>query len=196
MAEMLALAARQGTRSPEEFAEAVRCLSPVEWGKLRRIAAAEALGGPTEGEDILQEAFARVLEERRPWPGAVNLVAFLAGVVRSIASAEEEMVGRSAARRPIPLFDRSGAMVVDPPDGNPPADKRLMEEEAAKETRRKITDTFPGDYDAQILVEGILEGLEGEELRGLTDLNPTAFASKRRLIKRRLTKLTPAGGTP
>ena len=196
MAEMLPLAARPELHSSAEFADAVRRLSPPELGKLRRIAAAEALGGPTEGDDILQEAFARVLEERRPWPVGVNLVPFLAGVVRSVASGEEEMVGRSVVRRPIPLFDSSGALTVDPPDCCPTAEEGLMEEDAARETRRKITQAFAGDYDAQILVEGILEGMEGEELRCLTGLDPTAYASKRRLIKRRLTKLVAAGGTP
>ena len=196
MTEMHPFAAHLGDQSREEFVEAVRRLTPLEWGRLRRIASAEALGGRVKGEDILQEAFARVIEERRPWPDGVHLMAFLAGVMRSIASGEEEMAGRSPVRRPISLFDSSGALVVNPPDDTPTAEEKLVEEDAEREVRRKITNAFADDYDAQILLEGILEGMEGEELRGLTGLNPTAYASKRRLIKRRLTKLAPTGGMP
>ena len=42
---------------------------------------------------------------------------------------------------------------------------------------------------AQVIVEGIMEGQRGEDLRALTDLDPTAYQSKRRLIRRRIAKL-------
>jgi hypothetical protein len=33
-----------------------------------------------------------------------------------------------------------------------------------------------------------MEGMRGEDLRALTDLDPTAYESKRRLIRRRIEK--------
>jgi RNA polymerase sigma-70 factor (ECF subfamily) len=41
-----------------------------------------------------------------------------------------------------------------------------------------------------------MEGTDGEELRALTDLTKIAFASKRRLIRRRIDKAFPDGWKP
>jgi hypothetical protein len=48
---------------------------------------------------------------------------------------------------------------------------------------------------AQVMVEGGMEGMEGEELREVTGLTKIAFASKRRLIRRRVEKAFPDGWT-
>jgi len=42
----------------------------------------------------------------------------------------------------------------------------------------------------------MIEGTDGEELRALVDLDRTAFASKRRLIRRRIDKAFPNGWKP
>jgi hypothetical protein len=46
---------------------------------------------------------------------------------------------------------------------------------------------------AQIIIEGFVEGIDGEVLRALTELSKIAFASKRRLIRRRIDKAFPDG---
>ena len=46
------------------------------------------------------------------------------------------------------------------------------------------------------LLDGILEGYQGEELRMLTDLDETGFNTKRRLIRRTLNKIYPNGRKP
>jgi hypothetical protein len=56
-----------------------------------------------------------------------------------------------------------------------------------------ILNVFADDPTAQIIVEGIMEGMDGEELRALTELDDTAFGSKRRLIRRRIDKAFPKG---
>jgi hypothetical protein len=38
-----------------------------------------------------------------------------------------------------------------------------------------------------------MEGMDGEDLRQVTDLSKTGFASKRRLIRRRIEKAFPDG---
>jgi hypothetical protein len=42
----------------------------------------------------------------------------------------------------------------------------------------------------------MIEGTEGEELRVVTDLDKTAFASKRRFVRRQITKAFPEGWKP
>jgi hypothetical protein len=48
---------------------------------------------------------------------------------------------------------------------------------------------------AQVMVEGMMEGMGGEELREVIGLTKIAFASKRRLIRRRIDKAFPKGWT-
>lgn len=79
--------------------------------------------------------------------------------------------------------------------------ERRMEEKIIREqevTRKKqaILNLFEDDPVAHIMVDGIMEGMEGEELRAYTELDKTAFASKRRLIKRRIEKAFPEGRMP
>ena len=61
---------------------------------------------------------------------------------------------------------------------------------AAEDRKQRIVALFGDDPVAQVIVEGIMEGTRGEDLRALTDLDPTAYQSKRRLILRRIAKLT------
>ena len=54
---------------------------------------------------------------------------------------------------------------------------------------------FEDDEIGQVILEGMMEGVEGEELRKVTDLDNTAYQSKRRLIRRRIDKKLPKGWT-
>jgi hypothetical protein len=55
---------------------------------------------------------------------------------------------------------------------------------------------FPHDPQARDLVDGILAGYEGEELRALTDLDLKGYASKRRFMRRTIDKHYPKGRKP
>ena len=59
--------------------------------------------------------------------------------------------------------------------------------------KQVILDLFEDDLVAQTIVEGDMDGIEGEELRSLTGLDLKAFASKRRLIRRRINGKFPKG---
>ncbi len=71
------------------------------------------------------------------------------------------------------------------------AEERLAaaDEESIRERKRQeVIGLFADDPAAQVIVEGVMEGMRGEDLRALTDLDPTAYESKRRLIRRRIEK--------
>lgn len=55
---------------------------------------------------------------------------------------------------------------------------------------------FEDDETAAILVMGMMDDMDGEDLRELTGLNKTAFASKRRLVRRRIDQAFPRGWKP
>ena len=176
-------------RTRAESAAAIRALSPAQWTRLRKVSGYYALGRLMEAEDLLQEGFRRALDERN-CPVSVDIVRFIAEAMRSIRDGEL----KRAKRRPV--------LVSPPPPGGQPArapyaidpspnaEERLAasDEDGARERRQEIIGLFGDDLAAQVIVEGMLEGTRGEDLRALTDLDPTAYQSKRRLIRRRIEK--------
>jgi DNA-directed RNA polymerase specialized sigma24 family protein len=68
-----------------QVARALASLSEGEKTALLKIARLYARKTPYDKEDLVQEAFARVLSGRRAWTKGAGPVLFLGGVVRSIA---------------------------------------------------------------------------------------------------------------
>jgi DNA-directed RNA polymerase specialized sigma24 family protein len=170
------------TLSREEIEKAIRDLPPAGWVRLRKIA---RLYSRSNDGELLQEAFARALDGSRKCPVHVDIVKFLAEVMRSLASDSVKTHSRHPELRPLPLSDETG-LVFDPPDCRLNAEQ---EREAVQEIDRikaAVLKLFDDDLVAQILAEGMMEGMEGEELRATTDLSGTGFASKRRLVRRRI----------
>ena len=65
-----------------------------------------------------------------------------------------------------------------------------------KRITQAIIGLFEDDPVAQVMVEGIMENMEGEELRELAGLTKLAFASKWRPICRRIEQAYPNGCVP
>ena len=114
---------------------------------------------------------------------------FLADAMRSIADADSKKIENQIEVVPVvlPGTDVDGA--VDPTDSRMSAEETMI----AAELREELLGLFQSDPQARDLLDGILEGYQGEELRVLTDLDETGFNSKRRLIRRTLNKKYPNG---
>jgi DNA-directed RNA polymerase specialized sigma24 family protein len=69
----------------------------------------------------------------------------------------------------------------------------MIRDEDDRAVQQAIVALFADDETAQIIVEGMMDGLEGEELRELCGLNQRAYASERRMIRRRIDKAYPKG---
>jgi DNA-directed RNA polymerase specialized sigma24 family protein len=175
-------------RARAEIATAIRALTPAQWVRLRKVAAYYALGRPIEAEDLLQEGFRRALDGERRCPVTVDVVRFLAEAMRSIANSELRRAKRRPALVPLPAPDDPATQVPKPMDPAPNAEERLAadEETLRERQRQQIIGLFADDPAAQVIVEGLMEGMKGEDLRALTDLDQTAYESKRRLIRRRI----------
>ena len=196
-------------RTPNEIAHAIQDLSDADWTRLGRVAALYARNGRIEPDDLLQEAFRRALDGRRNCPVHIHPVKFLAEAMRSIADGELEKSGvrpRSVAddesqkgeARPrlVPIANHGGdETAVDPPDPALDPEQRAGSAEEAAAMRVCLLSLFEDDEIAQVILEGMMEGIEGEELQELTDLDNTAYQSKRRLIRRRINKKYPEGWT-
>lgn len=180
------------TRSRDEIEEAIRSLPPAGWVRLRKVARAYCRGGTLDPDDLLQEALARAIDGSRSCPTDVDVVRFLAEAMRSIASDTLEVMRRQPEFQAEPLISDDGSPIYTP-DRELTAEERLAGLREAKLISAAILDLFVDDPIAEIMVIGMIDDMDGEELRALTDLDKTAFASKRRLIRRRITDAFPRG---
>lgn len=172
-------------RSPEELRAAIDAFTDLDWERAEKIAAIWAWRRGVESDDLLQTAIERILAGNRRCPVEVPMMTFLSETMRSISSDDAKARSR---RREIHLVTADGELIVDPPDdGATPAEAAEDAEERVL-GRARLLDLFEDDLVAQTIVEGIMDGMEGEELRALTELDLKGFASKRRLIKRRIAR--------
>lgn len=181
--------------SREQLEQAIRTLPDAGLVRLRKVAAGFCRGTPLDARDLLQEAFARALGGSRKCPAGVDVVRFLAEVMHSIASDEAKKRLRRGELQTMPLFAEEG-LAHDPPGACTNAEEALAGEQEARRIKQAILALFAGDPVAEVMVEGMMEGMEGEELREVTSLTKIAFASKRRLIRRRIEKAFPKGWIP
>lgn len=180
------------TRSRDEIVEAIRALSDADWVRLRKVANLYARPSIT-ADDLLQEAFARALDGRR-CPRHVDVVRFLAEAMRSIAHGEQEKVANRLALVSVDAeADRETVLAQADPAGS--AEEQRLAAEHAHAIRAALFTLFEDDPVARDILEGLMEDLTAEEIRELTDLDATAYASKRKLIRRRIDKHYPEGWT-
>src|SRR5215471_3143047 len=179
-----------------EVKRAISALAPAGWLRLHKVARALCRNANFDAEDLLQEAFERVLDGSRQCSRTVDIVHFLVGVMRSIASDWR----KARKRRPeMSLVTHTGTLqevVVQVRDQRPTADEWLASVQEATCLRKAILDLFADDGVAQRMLEGIMDGIAGEELRSQTQLSQTQFESKRRLIRRRIDKAFPQERKP
>jgi len=172
-------------RARAEIASAIRAFTPAQWARLRRVAAHYSIGDLMEAEDLLQEAFRGALDGERKCPVSVDVVRFLAEAMRSVADGELKRTKRRPALVPLPASGDPAAPVPEPMDPALNAEER-DEDSRCQRQREQIIGLFTDDPAAEVIVEGLMEGMRGEDLRALTDLDQTAYQSKRRLIRRRI----------
>lgn len=180
-------------RSRAEIAAAIRELTPAAALRLRKTARRYAFGTSFDEDALLHEAFVRALLGDRNCPVTVDVVRFLAEAIRSIADGERQKIKR---RREVPLPDHAdpAPQSPEPADPSPNPEEQMIRDEEAAAGKAELIAMFDDDVVAQTLVEGILDGVKGEELRALTDLDQKGYDTKRRLIRRRIEKSK--GGKP
>lgn len=179
-------------RSVADINAALQALTDVGRIRLHKIAGTLARTYPVEVEDLLHEAFCRALDGRRRCPSNVDLFKFFAETMRSISSDTLKAEKRHPTLYLVSNTDGE-ENAYDPPDEYPNAEETLVREQEASRIKQEIIMLFEDDPVAQVMVEGKMEDMDGEELRALTDLNMTAFASKQKLIRRRIKKAFPEG---
>ncbi len=177
------------TGTPAEQALALDMVTQMDLLRLKSIARLRARGLPADvgWEDLLQEAFARVLAGTRRRPEGLPVVAFLAGVMRSLR-AEYLRHRRPGGER----HDSTG--IEEHLDPSSEAASRRMEFRdtasdpalavGALQEIAAIERLFAGDAVALCIIEGLGQGLDAEQIRTAAGILPVDYDSARKRIRR------------
>jgi DNA-directed RNA polymerase specialized sigma24 family protein len=169
---------------PSETALALGLTSEVDLLHLKTIARLYTRGLPPDvaWDDLLQEALTRVLVGSRRQPEGVSVVAFLAGVMRSLKAEHWRRVlngpGRPDTFRLGDVSDGShDVALVD----SAPGPERAL---SARQELAAIERLFADDPVALRIIAGLGEGLTAEQIRVAAGLSKTDYESARRRMRR------------
>ena len=172
--------------------DAVDRMSIADGQRLLRIARTLCYGTGMDGDDLFQEAVERTLAGRRLCPHDVDLMRFLAGVIRSVADAERKKRTRECAQHWGNAIDTIEATDATEVDANMVAEERRSE---CKSMVDAVFGLLDNDEEAQLLLMADFDGLSAAEIRDLNGLDKTALATVRRRIRRRIDRAYPKGWT-
>jgi DNA-directed RNA polymerase specialized sigma24 family protein len=182
--------------SVAEATARLQALSEADALLLKKASIHLSFGGARSSRDLRQEAFKRTLAGSRRCPRNLPIVPFLFGVMRSIASADRKSLGRVPELTLVPKDDSTTGKIFEGRDPRLSPEDLAIKEQELVEIKERILALFEDDLVAQTLTEGMMEGMEGKELRAFVGLSERDFDTKRRLVRRRIDKAFPDGWKP
>jgi DNA-directed RNA polymerase specialized sigma24 family protein len=134
--------------------------------------------------DLLQEAFARVLDGSRAIPADVPAVAFLAGVMRSIKADHWRRRRRATEHQPAlaSAYQLVAPETAEACDPQPDPERWLI----AAQQLEAIGHLFAQDPVALQIISGLGDGLTAEEIRQALGMSKTDYDSARKRMRRAL----------
>lgn len=171
---------------PSETALALNLISRMDLLRLKAIARLHARGLPADvsWDDLLQEAFTRVIVGVRRKPPELSMVAFLAGIMRSLRSEHWQR----SRRGPLPAAtlridhapDLSREAMLR--DLAPDPERALMAEEELDAIYR----LFANDRVVLLIIVGLADGRTAAQIRAATKISKTDYDSARKRMRRAL----------
>jgi DNA-directed RNA polymerase specialized sigma24 family protein len=163
-------------KTPAAQALALEIVTGMDLLRLKVIARLHARGLPPEIDwsDLLQEAISRVLDGSRPQPEGVPVVAFLAGVMRSIKAEHWRRARRKARQLPKLLVDIDADAEASSPERSFNAIQQLAH----------ILALFADDRQARQVIFGLHQGHTPEEICVQHDMTKTNYDSTRKRMRR------------
>jgi RNA polymerase sigma-70 factor (ECF subfamily) len=161
---------------PAQTALALGLVSDMDLLRLKALARLYARGLPAHvtWEDLVQEALTRVLVGARVVPEGVPMVAFLAGVMRSLRS---EQCRRARAAE-------SDVRETELRDAGPGPERAL----SARQELGAIRRLFAGDAIVLQIIAGLGEGLPAAQICETRGISKTDYESARKRMRRTLIK--------
>jgi len=179
--------------SATEVADGIRCLSDADILRFKRASQYLSYGGARPPADLRNEAIRRAADGTRKCPRNLPIVVFLFGVMRSIASADRKAIRRAPTLTVVSKGGSAASTLLDGVDPRRSPEDLIIQEEQVGELKRRVLDLFKNDLVAHTLAEGLVDGIEGRELKELVGLSDREFATKRRFVRRRIDKAFPNG---
>ena len=170
--------------SPTQNALALGMVTDLELLRLKTLARwyGRGLRPEVASEDLLQEALTRILVGRRPVPEGVPIVAFIAGVMRSVRSEHWQRIERTeiSARRRAARRSTVPEHEIELVDAAPSPDRAVMAQQELAEVRKLFSD----DAAALSILDGLELGLTADEICHTFELSETDYASARKRMRR------------
>jgi len=174
---------------PTQTALALALVSEMELLRLKTLARWYARGLPPDmaWDDLLQEALTRVLTGARQRPEDVPMVAFLAGVMRSLRAEHWRRFNKGGFHRG---WHRDSTVHLDQSqnesetselaDPTPGPERTVI----AKQELARIRRLFEGDTVALAIIAGLSDGRSAEQIRAAKAISKTDYDSARRRMRR------------
>lgn len=147
---------------------------------LHRAARYYGWSAQTDPDDLLQDALLRAVTTRS-CPAHVQVERYVRGIIRSVASgitAKRERTSDVAELARAAEEERLANSVLSP-------DEELDRRERAKVCQDALARISEGNLLAEMVLDGIDQGLRGKALEEFADADTLELANVRRLIKRR-----------
>jgi hypothetical protein len=168
--------------SPDELRTLISEFTPLDWLRVRKAAMHFSKRCRVEWNDLQNEALVRSLDGRRNCRKDVAVTTFLGNVIRSIASEADGPDGHVHLSEELEAQQASPGGVTDLTRPSDPAASSMD----AQKMIAEVISAFDGDETSEMLFEGMIDGIEGQELRELLGLSQNEFDTKRRFVRRRL----------
>jgi RNA polymerase sigma-70 factor (ECF subfamily) len=171
---------------PAQIALALKLITRLDFLRLKTIARLHARGLPpdVDWDDLLQEAFTRVIAGSRQLPDNVTMIAFLAGIMRSLKSDHWRRVqAGGAAAHSLRIDEHSDrSQALDAADPQADLERAVM----ARQELTAIESLFADDPWALKIIKGLGEGLSADQIRRAAGISKTEYDSTRRRMRRTL----------
>jgi DNA-directed RNA polymerase specialized sigma24 family protein len=165
---------------PTQTALALELVTEMDLLRLKAVARLYARGLPPDvsWDDLLQEAFTRILVGTRRRPEAVNMLAFVSGVMLSLRSEHRRRALQGLDTDKQRTLQRlEEAALADPA----PGPERLL---SGQQELTTILRLFAGDERAQQILLGLGDGLTAEQIRAAAGMSRTDYDSTRKRMRR------------
>lgn len=171
---------------PADRALALKLVTDCDLLRLKVIARLHGRSLPPDVSwaDLLQEAFARVLDGSRAIPPGVPTVAFLAGVMRSIKADHWRRRRRATEQQPALAteYQLLAAQSAEACGPQPDPERWLI----AAQQLQAVGTLFAQDPVALQIIVGLGDGLTAEEIRDTLGMTKTDYDSARKRMRRAL----------
>jgi DNA-directed RNA polymerase specialized sigma24 family protein len=177
--------ADQRILTPAQVALALNIISRMDFLRLKAIARLHARGLPPDvsWDDLLQEAFTRAMVGSRRKPQGVAMVAFLAGIMRSLRAEHWRRArGGPGSRETLRIDHQDLSRAGELRDPASDLEQALL----AREQIEAIERLFAGDPVALGILAGLAEGHSAAQIRSAMGISKTDYDSGRKRMRRTL----------